>query len=128
LALELLEEGREQPDRAYTKSDLVQLHLLTADQLERAKRPDEARAHLIEAVKVRPIWRNAALPRLLTELFRSARGDDVRFVAGLARELGVIEELYDFFVANGGEDMEPLTMMQGELQVVLNGDGKVSVE
>jgi hypothetical protein len=116
-----------QVDRAYTKSDLVELHLLLAKELERAERPDEVRAHLIEAVKARPIWRNAALPRLLTELFRSARGDEVRLVSSLARELRVIEELYDFFVANGGEGMEPLTMMQGELEVVLYGDGTVSV-
>lgn len=128
LAIELLDEGRKQTDRAYSKSDLVELHLHLAGEHERADRPDEARAHLIEAVKARPIWRNAALPRLLTELFRSARGDDVRLVASLARELGVIEELYGFFVANRGEGMEPLTMVQGELRVVLYGDGRVSVK
>lgn len=127
-SLALLEEAQRQADRAYVKQDLIDLYQLAARELERAGREDEAWQMLWRGVAVKPAWRNELLPRVLTELFAAGREAELRNLAALDSDFKVLEEIYDFYVANRDQEGFGLTMKREGLTITLQRDGTFRIE
>ncbi|MDX1594950.1 MAG: hypothetical protein R3298_11940, partial [Gammaproteobacteria bacterium] len=122
-SLALLEEAHRQADEAYTKQDLIDLYRLTARELDRAGRGEEALEMLHRAVAVKPEWRNDALPELLTRLFREGRAGEVRAVAELDPDLAVLPEVYAFYDASREDETFAVTLERPGLVIELDADG-----
>jgi tetratricopeptide (TPR) repeat protein len=126
-SLALLEEAHRQADKAYTKQDLIDLYNLTARELERADRGEEALGMLKRAVQVKPEWRNEALPMLLTRLFREGHADEIEALAQLDPEFMVLPEVYDFYVLAKDDEGFGLKLVRPRLVIELASDGTFSI-
>jgi hypothetical protein len=126
-SLALLEEAHLQADRAYVKQDLIDLYQLTARELERAGRADEAWQMRWRAVEVKPTWRNELLPEVLTELFRARREQELRMLMALDPDFAVLGEIYDFYVANRDREGFGLTMKREGVLLTIKADGTFEI-
>ena len=126
-SLALLEEAHHHVDAAYTKQDLIDLFRLTARELERAGRAEEALETLWDAVEVKPEWRNDALPELLKRLFREGREGQVRALARLDPDLAVLPEVYDYYANNREDEGFALKLERAGLEIKLAANGEFSI-
>jgi hypothetical protein len=126
-SLALLEEALTQKDRAYVKQDMIALYQLMERELRRAGRDDEALRVLWRAVELKPAWRNALLPPLLSELFGAKRVYDVHRLARLDPDFAVIDEIYDFYTANREVEGFGLNLKREGLELNLFADGTFEV-
>jgi len=126
-SLALLAEAHRQADRAYVKQDLIDLYQLTARELERAGRADEAWQMRWRAVEVKPTWRNELLPEVLTELFNAKREQELRTLMALDPDFAVLGEIYDFYVANRDREGFGLTMKREGVLLTIKADGTFEI-
>jgi hypothetical protein len=126
-SLTLLAEAHRQADRAYVKQDLIDLYQLSARELERAGRADEAWQMRWRAVEVKPTWRNELLPKVLTELFRARREQELHMLMALDPDFAVLGEIYDFYVANRDQEGFGLTMKREGMLLTIKADGTFEI-
>lgn len=126
-SLELLQEAHRQADRAYVKQDLIDLYQLSARELERAGRADEAWQMRWRAVAVKPTWRNELLPGVLTELFSARREQELRMLMALDPDFAVLGEIYDFYIANRDQEGFGLTMKREGMLLTIKADGTFEI-
>jgi len=126
--LPLLEEAQGQLERAYVKKDEIDLYLLTVRELERAGRKADIEPILWRAMKLKPTWENALLPRLLTRLFTGREKKKLWQLAELDADLEILKEIYELYETSEPGSEFGFRMQREGLSMAFTAEGTVEIE